>query len=135
MSLFSDYPRILRLFLVLVAIHSTLVGICLIVSPVSFIEYLGFPMKEKFYAVQGGVFLLVVSVAYLMAAKDIKAGKNLVEFSFIAKFMATVFLFTYYFAVNPIFLVLFSGLGDLIMGLIIYRLYWLVWKRESQPVQ
>jgi hypothetical protein len=128
MKLFSDPRRLLKVFLVLVAIHSIVVGICLIVAPISFIEMLGFPMEEKFYAVQGGVFHLVVSVAYLMAAKDIMAGKNLVIYSFTAKFMATVFLFTYYFCANPILMVLLSGIGDLIMGVIIFVLFRLIWK-------
>ncbi len=124
----------MKIFLVLVAIHSILVGICLIVSPVTFIELLGFPMKEKFYATQGGVFHLVVSVAYLMAARDIFAGKNLIVFSISAKAIATVFLFTYYVAVNPILLVLLSGAGDLIMGLILYWLYRLVWIKAPAEV-
>ena len=130
MRILSDYPRLLGIFLILVAIHSIVVGICLIASPVSFIEYLGFPMKEKFYAVQGGVFHLVVSVAYLMAARDIKHEKSLVVFSFCAKFIAVIFLFIYYFAVNPIPLVLISGIGDLIMGAVIYWLFRLTWRNE-----
>jgi hypothetical protein len=133
MKILSDHSRMLSLFLLLVAIHSIVVGICLIVSPVSFIEFLGFPMKEKFYAVQGGVFHLVVSVAYLMAARDIRAGRSLVIYSFTAKFMATVFLFTYYFAVNPILLVLLSGIGDMVMGVVIYLLYRLVWHNRPEP--
>jgi hypothetical protein len=131
MKFFSSPQRILSVFLLLVAIHSVIVGICLIASPIPFIEMLGFPMKEKFYAVQGGVFHLVVSVAYLMAAKDIMAGKNLVIYSFIAKFMATIFLFTYYLFVNPILLVLLSGIGDLVMGIVIYILYRLIWNNRS----
>jgi hypothetical protein len=63
-----------------------------------------------------------------MAAKDIMAGKNLVIYSFTAKFMATVFLFTYYFCANPILMVLLSGIGDLIMGVIIFVLFRLIWK-------
>lgn len=131
MNFLSNPQQILKIFLVLVAIHSILVGICLIAAPVSFIELLGFPMKEKFFAVQGGVFHLVVSVAYLMAAKDIMAGRSLVFFSILAKTIATVFLFTYYLAVNPILLVLLSGIGDLIMGIIIFLLYKLVWKSKN----
>jgi hypothetical protein len=131
MKFFSSPQRILSVFLLLVAIHSVIVGICLIASSIPFIEMLGFPMKEKFYAVQGGVFHLVVSVAYLMAAKDIMAGKNLVIYSFIAKFMATIFLFTYYLFVNPILLVLLSGIGDLVMGIVIYILYRLIWSNRS----
>jgi hypothetical protein len=131
MKSISDPSRILRIFLILVAIHSIVVGLCLIASPVSMIEWLGFPMKEKFFAVQGGVFHLVVSVAYLMAARDIIGGKNLVIFSILAKLIATIFLFTYYIAINPILLVLLSGIGDMIMGIIIYLLYKLVYKSEN----
>jgi len=130
MKQLSSPRRLLSVFLVLVAIHSIVVGICLIVAPVSFIELLGFPMKEKFYAVQGGVFHLVVSVAYLMAAKDIMSGKNLVIYSFTAKFMATVFLFSYYFFANPIPLVLLSGIGDLVMGVVIFILFRMIWNNN-----
>ena len=115
--------------MLLVAIYSILVGICLIVSPVSFLEKLGFFMEEKFFAAQGGVFHIVVSIAYLMAATNMPGRKNLVIFSFSAKFIATVFLFAYYLFVSPVLLVLLSGIGDLIMGVVIFILFRLVWKR------
>ncbi len=91
-------------------------------------------MKEKFFAVQGGVFHVVVSIAYLMAARDIQSGKNLVVFAILAKFIAAVFLLTYYLAWNPIPLVLVSGLGDLAMGALIAFLYRLVRKPVSKSI-
>ncbi|HNW75633.1 MAG TPA: hypothetical protein PKJ28_01965 [Bacteroidales bacterium] len=124
-----DSSHVLAVFMLLVAIHSILVGICLIVSPVSFLEKLGFFMEEKFFAAQGGVFHIVVSIAYLMAATNRPEKKAFVIFSFSAKFIATLFLFAYYLFVSPVLLVLLSGIGDLIMGIVIFVLFRLVWKR------
>ncbi|MBM3404938.1 MAG: hypothetical protein FJY10_08625 [Bacteroidetes bacterium] len=125
-----SYSRLLSIFLWLVAIHSILVGLGLMFLPISVLEWFGFVIEEKFFTVQGGVFHIVVSVAYIMAALNIPNSPRLIMFSFTAKFIATVFLFTYFFLVNPIITVLLSGVGDFLMGVVIFILYCILRKQR-----
>jgi hypothetical protein len=121
-----NYERLLKWILWLIALHSFGFGIALIVLPISVIELFGFQLAEKFFAVQGGVFHIVVSLAYIMAARDLENSLKLIILSCTAKFMATLFLLSYYFFVSPIFMVLFSGVADFFMGgaiLMTYRFY------------
>ena len=85
---------------------------------------------EKFFAVQGGVFHIVVSLAYIMAALDLDRSAKLIVLSCTAKFMATLFLLSYYFFVNHIFMVVFSGIADCLMGLAILFTYLLYQKTK-----
>ena len=121
-----NYELFLKWILWLIALHSLGFGISLIILPISVIELFGFHLVEKFFAVQGGVFHIVVSLAYIMAARDLAHSKNLIILSCTAKFMATIFLLSYFFFVNHIFMIIFSGIADFFMGLAIlvtYRLY------------
>ncbi|MFH2144156.1 MAG: hypothetical protein ABIJ97_17145 [Bacteroidota bacterium] len=108
----------------LIAIHSFVVGIFLIFLPSSQVHIFGFEEHYgNFFRAQGGVFHLVMSVVYLMAAIDIYKSHNLITVSIIAKMIATLFLLIYYFAVNNIWTVLFSGIADFLMGFILIILY------------
>jgi len=63
--------KILSVFLWLVAVHSFLVGIGLIVLPSSAFEFLGFnPTFERFFSTQGGVFHSVMVLRYEMDGYD-----------------------------------------------------------------
>ena len=120
------YDILLKWILWLVAIHSICFGISLVILPISVIELFGFHLTEKFFADQGGVFHLIISLAYIMAALDPENSKKFVILSCVTKFTAAVFLFSYFLFDRQIFMVLVSGVGDLLMGLAIfisYRLY------------
>jgi len=111
----------LALILVLVAIHSICVGIGLIIRPAELMQLFGFgKCYERFFPTQGGVFHIVMAVGYLMAAHNVDQYRCLAIFSIIVKIMATIFLFTYFVVVEKIWLVLLSGIGDGLMGLVIY---------------
>ena len=126
-----NFRKILQWFLWLIAIHSIGFGIALVVLPIPVIEFFGFQLEEKFFAVQGGVFHIVVSLAYIMAALDLDHAKKLIVLSCTAKFMATLFLLTYYFFVSHIFMVIFSGIADFLMGLAILFTYLMFLKQKS----
>ncbi|MDP4282358.1 MAG: hypothetical protein Q8867_09450 [Bacteroidota bacterium] len=126
-----NYELLLKWILWLIALHSIGFGISLIVLPVSVIEWFGFRLEEKFFAVQGGVFHLVVSIAYIMAALDLKHSSRLIILSCSAKFSATLFLISYYLFEKQIFMVLFSGIADGFMGLAIWIVYLLYRKTLS----
>ena len=112
--------RRLVLILWLVAAHSFIVGWGLILIPASVTSFFGFePYVQRFFPVQGGVFHLVISVGYALAAIDPDRRQSLVVLAVVAKFMAVVFLLFYYLVIDRIWLVLLSGVGDCLMGVAI----------------
>jgi len=122
----ADNPvqKHLVLILWLVAIHSFAVGCGLMFSPPSLLQFFGFGhYGEKFFPVQGGVFHIVMSVAYVLAAVGLQRYNGLLQLSILAKIMATIFLLSYYFFINPIWTVLASGIGDGLMGIVLFWAY------------
>lgn len=115
--------QILKTFLWLVAIHSFVVGLVLILLPPNNLAYFGFEIIEKFFSTQGGVFHIVMSFAYGLAAYKIGNSDLLILFSIAAKLTATLFLLSYYIFKSSILIILFSGLGDFIMGILLLILY------------
>ncbi|MBK7631048.1 MAG: hypothetical protein IPJ23_10200 [Ignavibacteriales bacterium] len=116
--------RILTVFLWLVALHSFLVGIGLVVLPSSVFELLGFKSTfDRFFSTQGGVFHIAMAFSYAMAAYDLKRFKQLIVFSILVKFIATIFLLLYFIIASSQLLIVFSGISDFVMGLVILLLY------------
>jgi hypothetical protein len=116
--------ELLSVFLWLVAVHSFLVGSGLIVLPTSAFEFLGFNTTfERFFSTQGGVFHIAMSVGYAMAGCDKIKYKQLIVFSIIVKFIATVFLISYFLIISPQWLILMSGISDFLMGVVILYLF------------
>ena len=116
--------KTISVFLWLVALHSFVVGVCLILLPSSVFVYLGFnPSFDRFFSTQGGVFHIIMSVCYAMGAYDIKKFLALVIFSFIVKFIAAIFLLLYFVLISSQLLIILSCVSDLVMGLIIFILY------------
>lgn len=126
----SNNSDILKIFLYLVAIHSFCVGIGLIVAPAEMFEYLGYnKCTERFFPTQGGIFHIIMAVGYYMGALRYSKSYDLIVFSIIVKFSATVFLIVYYLAVKSTWLILLSAVTDGLMGIIIY---WLLSKSTLQ---
>ena len=120
-----NHGNILSMILWLIALHSFIVGIGLIVMPPQLMEFLGFnSLGDRFFQSQGGVFHIVM--AYSLAALRTSRFECLILFSIIVKFSATIFLFIYYFFAAQIWMVLLSGITDCLMGIVIlleYALY------------
>ncbi len=110
---------LLKILLWLIAAHSFLAGILLIVLSPEQLYFFGFDIQEKFFSTQGGVFHIVMSVAYVMGAESIGKSDQIIIFAIVAKFIATIFLLSYFLFKNPIWMVLVSGNGDLFMGVIL----------------
>ncbi len=124
MNNLTDWSKYLSIFLWLVTIHSLFVGVGLILLPDSFLDFFGYnECTERFFPSQGGVFHIAMAVGYAMAAFNLKRYECLIIFSIVVKFMATIFLFTYFIFVSSIWLVLLSGISDFLMGSIILLLY------------
>jgi hypothetical protein len=122
--------RNLKILLWLIAIHSFVVAIVLIVSTPDIFRFFGFEGTSGFFSFQGGVFHLVMVIAYIMSAIALKQESLLVWFCIAAKMLATVFLVLYFFICKPIWVVLLSGLGDFIMGLLLW-IFFRLYKKDS----
>ena len=121
-TILFQYPeKLLSAVLWLVALHSIAMGLALIAQPTLLMKLSGFSSEcERFFPAQGGVFHILMAVAYVMGATDIEKYHYLIVFSIIVKALATLFLIIYCFAVEFKWIVLLSGIGDGVMGLIIF---------------
>jgi len=127
-----DHSTILSMILWLIAFHSFIVGIGLIAMPPQLMELLGFNSGgDRFFPSQGGVFHIVMAVAYSLAALRTSRFECLIIFSIIVKFSATIFLFVYYFFAVQIWMVLLSGITDCLMGIVILWAY-LLYRQKNQ---
>lgn len=126
-------PRILlSVLLYLIALHSFCVGLALIVLPLPVLEYFGFEgYAGSFFKAQGGIFHVVMSIIYFIAARDVDKNRILIYLTLTAKFIATIFLLGYYFIFEPVWMVLLSGIGDFLMGLCVLLLWRWYQKRKD----
>lgn len=125
-----NYSLLLQWILWLIAIHSICYGLALIIFPAGFFSFFGFVLPEKFFADQGGVFHLIISAAYIMAARDLMNSDKLIFLSCFTKFSATIFLLTYFLFAGHLWIILFSGILDFLMGLAILLAY-LGYKKQT----
>jgi hypothetical protein len=113
--------KLMKVFLALVALHSFCVGVGLIALPLGYFDLFGLGgYQGAFFKTQGGVFHIVMCGAYLPAAMNPVKNILLVRFSIFAKFTATVFLLSYAFIYEMAWIILVSGILDLLMGLVLY---------------
>jgi hypothetical protein len=113
----------LRILLWLIALHSFTVAVLLILLGEECMQFFGFPAGNAFFQVQGGIFHIVMVVAYLIAATKLSSSRLLIIFIVTAKSIAATYLLLYYFLVMPIMVVLLSGIADGLMGLAVLLLW------------
>jgi len=119
--LFNHPDKLLSAVLGLVAIHSLGMGLILIAQPAVLTEVAGFSSDcEHFFPTQGGVFHLLMFVVYLMGAIHIEKYHYFIVFSIFVKAVATFFLMMYCFVAEFKWIVFLSGIGDGVMGLMIF---------------
>lgn len=112
--------KLLKIYLILVAIHSFCVGLGLILIPLEFFDLFGFfEYSGNFFKIQAGVFHIVMCGAYVSAARDPVGNRLMISFSIFAKMIATVFLISYAVLINMAWIVLASGIFDFVMGLVL----------------
>ena len=126
----SNTLKLLRIFLVLIAIHSFCVGLGLVFIPLNLYELFGFHgYGGNFFKIQAGIFHIVMCLAYLWAALDPVRNMILIRFAILAKMIATGFLLSYAVFIDMIWTVMASGGLDFLMGLV------LIWfHRRLKPV-
>lgn len=119
--LFKHPDKFLSMVLWLVTIHSIAIGLALITQPAFLLEWSGFRSdNEPFFPAQGGVFHLLMAVAYSLGARDSKKYYFLIVFSVIVKTAATLFLFVYCFFIEFKWAILIFGIADGVMGMTIF---------------
>ncbi len=123
--------RAVKILLWLIALHSLIVGILLIILPPDFMVRFGYKLvNERFFQIQAGIFHLVMVAAYSLAARDPLRRRIMVRYTIIVKFMATLFLFGYSALIGFLPAIFLSGAGDFAMGLaVLYEDRWL--QKES----
>jgi len=119
--LFKHPEKFLSTVLWLVAVHSIAMGLALITQPDVLMEWSGFRSEYgRFFPSQGGVFHLLMAVAYIMGAVNSNKYIYLIVFSIIVKAVATTFLLVYCFIIEFKWIILISGIGDGVMGVMIF---------------
>ena len=103
---------LLRLVVLLVGVHSLLLGLTMLVAPLAFTSFVGFPPAgSAFFPAQAGAFLVALGVCYLLAL----GNRSLIWTILVSKGVAVVFLFTQALFLGAPPSVLAAGLGDLAM--------------------
>lgn len=120
--------NLLRLALLLMALHSSLTGIGLLVQPDFLLRWGGWgEVQQTFFPAQGGVFHILMAVLYIMASRPGAARAPLIRFTILVKSVAALFLLVYYVGVEAIWLVGASGVGDALMaGMVL-----VLWNKEK----
>ena len=114
----------LTLVLILTSIHSFCVGIGLILQLPILMEWFGFGhIAQSFFPAQGGIFHILMSVAYTIAALRPNKNDDLIKFIIIVKIAATLFLFIYFLFIDPIWMILLSGINDGVLAILILTSY------------
>lgn len=123
---------LLKILLWLIALHSCIVGILLISLGDEGMRFFGFDEGNPFFQIQGGIFHLVMCIAYLMASYDVITNRRLVIFIILAKCMASVYLLCYFSFVSEIPIILYAGLAEGFIAIAVLILYLqLPWKQSK----
>lgn len=127
--------ELLKIVLYLMSFHSLCVGIGLISVPSEMFELLGYSKcTERFFPTQGGVFHIIMAAGYLMGALKYPKAFDLIIFSIIVKFSATVFLLIYFLIVKNTWLIIISAVTDGIMGIVVFMLLKKVSRQQKNGV-
>jgi hypothetical protein len=132
MDVLKNRSHRLIILLWLMALHSAGVGFGLILHPDWLMTRAGYlSVNEPFFPVQGGVFHILMAIAYAMAARDMVRHRSLILFSIIVKSTAALFLVLYWLVAARIVVVLVSGLVDALMALVI-ALGYISWQQQTE---
>ncbi len=133
MQIFKNI-QLFKVVLLLITIHSIAVGIALIILPFEILAWFGFTVDPyRFFSTQGGVFHIVMSVAYLLAARNPLSEKSLLIFIISAKWIAFFFLAFYFLFAEMVPVIALSAVSDGLMGLVVLMFYLEFFTVEPDP--
>ena len=119
MKIFKNIS-LFQILLYLIAAHSFFVGIALIVLPFGILSWFGFTVDPyRFFSTQGGVFHVVMTIAYILAARKPLEEKSLIIFIILAKWIAFFFLGFYFLFSEMVPVIAISAVSDGLMGLLV----------------
>ena len=108
----------LKFAIILISLHSLLLGITMLFFPLSFTEFFGFKSTETFFwQSQSGIFLIVLAIAYFLAYKELDRSRVLVHFIVLSKVLAVVFLMVHFVFLKAPYSIGLAAAGDALMGL------------------
>ena len=113
--------KLLKSLLWLSATLSFVIGILLTSGTTTIFNFMGFPYHGGFFAVQAGVFYIILSIAFVMTGSNLNKQNLLVWFCIGSKFMLAVFFFMYFLMYEQIRIVLAFGGLELILGALLIQ--------------
>lgn len=114
----------LKIFLILIALHTFLIGVALIILPADLFSIFGYNnLNEPFFAIQAGVFHIVLSIGYIVAVNEKCKERYFLQYIILIKFIAFVFLILYYLIAANIPVIILSAIIDLILGILLLMFY------------
>lgn len=132
MNLFNNLKLFKRL-LQLIALHSFAVGLALIVLPFGALSWFGLTVDPyRFFSTQGGVFHIVMAIAYLFAARAPLEERSLLIFIILAKWIAFFFLAFYFLIGEMVPMIALSAVGDGLMGLLVMLFFLEAYSEEPE---
>ena len=125
--------RILQIVVALVALHSITLGVMNWLLSASWVIALKMPIPTQtpFWSRQSGALLISLGLGYglgVLVTRYLQASALIIILS---KFVATVFLFPEFLFRDAPWAVLFAGLGDLSMLIVVGALSWWVYQRPA----
>lgn len=132
MNIFKNVS-LFQTLLYLIALHSFCVGIALIVLPFGILSWFGLTIDPyRFFSTQGGVFHVVMSIAYILAAWRPLEEKTLIIFIILAKWIAFFFLGFYFLFSEMVPAIALSAIGDGFMGLLVMMFFLELFTEEGK---
>jgi hypothetical protein len=114
----------LKVAVVLISIHSFLLGVAMLLFPRSFPGLFGFVSNGgPFWQSQSGVFLIVLAIAYFLAYKELDKSRLLVIYLVTSKTFAVAFLLTQFIFFHAPYAIILAAIGDGFMGALVYVLH------------
>jgi hypothetical protein len=110
-------PRVLKGVVLLVSMHSLVLGMIMLLFPRSFPHIFGFPASSGiFWQSQSGIFLMVLGIVYFMAYREAERSRTLVKLLVLSKGLAVLFLLTHWLFLAAPDSIALAAVGDGVMG-------------------
>lgn len=114
----------LKLFIILIALHTFAIGLVLTFMPVEYFEFFGYKrINETFFPIQAGAFHIILSVGYILSLREKCKERYFLQYIILIKFFAFMFLMLYVLLVVPVLIVIISAFVDLAMGILLLIFY------------
>ncbi|MCF7797575.1 MAG: hypothetical protein K9N11_05680 [Lentisphaeria bacterium] len=109
--------RKLQFVLFIMVLHSAVTGLLLITLPGEWFAWFGLNVHpQRFFSCQGGIFHIILAVAYGMGMIHPVKYALMIHFSIFVKFCAALFLFAFFLFCDTVLFILLNALLDGFLG-------------------